>query len=74
MMPLDSKMSFIENHYKLQSNIQVLNDGYNLIVIYGFSVSNWVGWEDGRLAYLDKRGLPTVAKKIDHSKIKLCRE
>jgi hypothetical protein len=31
-------MSFIENHYKLQSNVQVLIDGYNLITIYGFSV------------------------------------
>lgn len=43
--------------------MQVLNDGYNLIVIYSFSVSNWVDCEDGRLAYLEQRGLPTVAKK-----------
>jgi hypothetical protein len=40
MLLLVSKMPFIENHYKLQSNLQVLIDGYNLIAIHGFSVSS----------------------------------
>lgn len=40
MLLLDSKMSFIENYYTLQSNMQVLIDGYNLIAIYVFSISS----------------------------------
>jgi hypothetical protein len=61
MLLLDSKMSFIENHYKLHSNMQVLIDGYNSIVTCGFSVRSSVGWEDGRLASSVQRGSPTVA-------------
>jgi hypothetical protein len=40
MYILVSKMSFIENHYKLQSNLQALIDGCNLIAIHGFSISS----------------------------------
>jgi hypothetical protein len=64
MLLLDSKMSFIENYYTLQSNMQVLIDGYNLIAIYVFSISSWICWEAGRLACLEQRGLPTVAKNL----------